>query len=123
MFLDAFWGVCEDRVVTVAMTRGAIVVLAAIVVGGCGGGEEQEQVFRPADATRIANVRPVMPGWTWPQNPEKPETGVISLGEAGHKWRDDNKLANLVALVFASAADAHERMAPLKRFLPRVGRE
>lgn len=41
----------------VAITRGAIAVLAAIVVGGCGGGEEQEQVFTPADATRIANVR------------------------------------------------------------------
>jgi hypothetical protein len=33
------------EVVTVAITRGAIAVVAAIVVGGCGGGEEQEQVF------------------------------------------------------------------------------
>jgi hypothetical protein len=55
----------------VAMTRGAIAVVAAIVVSGCGGGEEQEQAFTPADATRIASVRPVMPGWTWPRNPEK----------------------------------------------------
>jgi hypothetical protein len=124
--------------VTVAMTRGAIVVLAAIVVGGCGGGEEQEQAFRPADATRIANVRPVMPGWTWPQNPEKPVSSgsqtedqstnpllvelrrqtadIVSLREAGYKWRDDNKLANLTANVLASAAEAHELMAPFNAF-------
>ena len=118
------------------MTRGVIVVLAAIVVGVCGGGEEQEQVFRPADATRIANVRPVMPGWTWPQNPEKSEASgtedpstnpllvelrkqtadIVSLREAGHKWRDDNKLANLSANVLTSAADAHELMAPFNAF-------
>jgi hypothetical protein len=124
--------------VTAAMTRGAIVVLAAIVVGGCGGGEEQEKVFRPADATRIANVRPVMPGWTWPQNPEKPVSSgsqtedestnpllaelrrqtadIVSLREAGNKWRDNNKLANLVANVLASAAEAHELMAPFNAF-------
>jgi hypothetical protein len=120
------------------MTCGAIVVLAAIVAGGCGGGDEQEQVFRPADATRIANVRPLMPGWTWPQNPEKPVSSgsqtedqstdpldvelrrqtadIVSLGSAGHKWRDDNKLANLTANVLASAAEAHKLMAPFNAF-------
>jgi hypothetical protein len=122
----------------VAMARGAIAVVAAIVVGGCGGGEEQEQVFTPSDATRIANVRPVMPGWTWPQNPQKhgssgSQTGapptdpldvefkrqtadIVSLREAGNKWRDNNKLANLVANVLASAAEAHELMAPLNAY-------
>ena len=123
---------------TVAMTRGAIAVVAAIVVGGCGGAKEQEQVFTPADATRIANVRPVMPGWTWPQNPEKhvasgsqtedestnpllaelrrQTADIVSLREAGNKWRDNNKLANLVANVLASAAEAHELMAPFNAF-------
>jgi hypothetical protein len=122
----------------VAVTRGAIAVLAAIVVGGCGGGEEQEQVFTPADATRIANVRPVMPGWTWPKNPEKrgssgsqtegrstdpldvqlrrQTANIVSLGEAGNKWEDANKLANLYAQVVASAAEAHELMAPFNAF-------
>jgi hypothetical protein len=126
------------RVVTVAMSRGAVAVVAAIVVGGCAGGEEQEQVFTPADATRIANVRPVMPGWTWPQNPEKPVSSgsqtedqstnpllaelrrqtadIVSLREAGHKWRDSNKLANLVANVLASTAEAHKLMAPFNAF-------
>jgi hypothetical protein len=125
--------------VKVALTRSAIVVLAAIVVGGCGGGEEQEQVFTPADATRIASVRPVMPGWSWPQKPEKrsPDSekeaqadptdallvelrrqtaDIVSLREAGNKWRDGDKLANLVANVLASAAQAHELMAPFNAF-------
>jgi hypothetical protein len=121
---------------TAAMTRGAMAVVAAIVVGGCSGGKEQ--VFTPADATRIGNVRPVTPGWTWPQKPEKPVSSgsmtetqrhdsllvelrrqtadIVSLREAGHKWRDDNKLANLVVNVLASAAEAHELMAPLNAF-------
>jgi hypothetical protein len=123
---------------TVALTRGAIAVVAAIVAGGCSGGEEQEQVFTPADATRIANVRPVTPGWAWPQNPEKhassgsqPEAqstdpldvelkrqtaDIVSLGEEGNKWRDADKLANLYAQVVASAAEAHDLMAPFNAY-------
>jgi hypothetical protein len=124
----------------VAMTRGAIAVVAVIAVGGCGGGEEQKQVFMPADAARIANVRPVMPGWTWPQNPEKHGSGSVSsqkgaqssdsldvelrrqtadivvLGDAANEWQDANKLANLYARVVASAAEAHELMAPFNAY-------
>ena len=124
---------------TVAITRAAVAVLAAIVVGGCGGGKEQQQVFTPADATRIANVRPAMPGWTWPQNPEKHPLGepdetetpstdaldvklrkqtadIVSLGEAANKWEDPDKLANLYAQVFASAGEAHKLMAPFNAY-------
>jgi hypothetical protein len=119
------------------MTRGAIAVVAAIVVGGCGGGD-QEQVFTPADAARIANVRPVIPGWTWPRNPAKHVSSgsrgepqptdpldvelrrqtadIVSLGEEGNKWRDADKLANLYAQVVASAAEAHELMAPFNAY-------
>jgi hypothetical protein len=126
------------RVVTVAMTRTAIATFAAIVVGGCGGGEEQERVFTPADATRIANVRPVMPGWTWPKNPEKRTSSgtqteakptapvdielerqladIVFLGDAGNKWRDADKLANLSVQVVASAAEADEAMAAFNAF-------
>ena len=122
----------------VAITRGAIAVVAAIVVGGCSGGDEQEQVFTPADATRIANVRPVTPGWAWPQNPEKhassgsqreaPPTDpldvelrrqtadIVSLGDAANKWEDADKLANLDAQVFTSAGEAHELMAPFNAY-------
>jgi hypothetical protein len=125
--------------VIVAITRGAIVgVAAAIVVGGCRGGEEREQVFKPADAARIANVRPVMPGWTWPRNPEKPVSSdsrtkaqstdpllvelkrqtadIVSTGDAANKWKDADKLANLDAGVFASAGEAHKLMAPFNAF-------
>ena len=125
---------------TVATTRGAIAVVAAIVVGGCSGGEEPEQVFTPADATRIGNVRPATPGWTWPKNEDKREssdsqteaqpdpndtllvelkkqtTDLVEVGEGGSRWRDSDKLANLSVTVFRTASDAHELMAPLNAF-------
>jgi hypothetical protein len=117
----------------VAMTRGAIVVVAAITLSGCGGGKEHEGLFKPPDAARIANVRPAMPGWTWPEKPEKhvqsgPPTdpldvelakrteNLVSLREAANKWEDSNKLANLDAQVFASAAEAHKLLAPFNAY-------
>jgi hypothetical protein len=117
----------------VAITRGAIVVVAAIALSGCSGGEGHEQLFKPADASRIANVRPAMPGWTWPEKPEKhvpsgPPTdpldvelakrtkNLVSLKEAANKWEDANKLANLDAQVFASAAQAHKLLAPFNAY-------
>jgi hypothetical protein len=124
--------------VTLTMARGAIAVAAAITVGGCGGGEAQAPAFAPADAARIATVRPVRAGWTWPKNSQKhvwsgsqtdaqatdpldvglrrQTAGLVSLGGAANKWRDSDKLANLYAEVFASPADAHELMGPLNAY-------
>ena len=120
------------------MTRGAIALVAAILVGGCGGGEKDGRLFTPADATRIATVRPVMPGWTWPDAPKKhlssgsqnnaPSTDPLDvelrrqtaalalLGDAANKWEDAHKLANLDTQVFATAAEAHEVMAPFNAY-------
>jgi hypothetical protein len=121
------------------MTRSAVAVFAAIVAGGCGGGEQhQRQTFSAADAKRIANVRPAMPGWVWPKSPEKRDSSdssdgsestdpllvnlkrqtadVVDIAEAGNKWRDDNKLANLSVEVSASSADARKAMAALNVF-------
>jgi hypothetical protein len=117
----------------VAITRGAIAVVAAIALSGCNGGEEQEQLFKPAEATRIANIRPAMPGWTWPEKPEKHVPSgrptdpldvelaartekLVSLGDAANKWEDANKLANLDAQVLASATEAHKLMAPFNAY-------
>ena len=92
-----------------------------------------------ADATRIASVRPVTAGWTWPQTPEKraerPPTKteasdplLVELrketahlveadnGEADNRWEDENKLANLSVAVWATASDAQKYMAPLNAF-------
>lgn len=75
-----------------------------------------------------------MPGWTWPQNPEKkPGTSahstdpldvelrrrtanIDSLGDAANKWRDADKLANLDARVLASPTGAHKLMAPFNAY-------
>jgi hypothetical protein len=126
------------------MTRSAIAVVAAIVVGGCGGGGEgQERVFASADATRIATVRPVMPGWTWPQHPEKHVSSgsqaelhstdpldvelrrqtadIVSLGGAANHWRDTHKLANLYVQVLANALEAHKLMAPFNAYSRAFG--
>jgi hypothetical protein len=111
----------------------ASTVVTAIVLSGCSGGEEQKQVFTAADATQIADVRPVAPGWVWPRNPEKPESSgssgksdasdplwielkrqtadVADIADAAHQWRDDDKLASLVVGVVGSSSDARTNMA------------
>lgn len=123
----------------VAMTRGAITVVAAIAVGGCGGDEGKEQVFTAADAVRIASVRPARPGWSWPKNPKKHVSSggsttetestdpldvelmrqtadIVSIGTATTTWKDADKLAHLYTQVFARAASAHKLMAPLNAY-------
>jgi hypothetical protein len=98
-------------------------------VAGCGGGEPAH--FTTADARRLANVRPVTPGWSpWPQRPEKRPRSDSSPEEAAAKdpiyaayrrrtaeieqqegsdnrWVDDDKLGHLVVQPFGTAADAH----------------
>ena len=119
--------------------HGIAVIAVATVLSGCSGGEDREQVFARADASRIANVRPVSPGWTWPQTPDKPretpltktqasypllvelrkETAQLvesAHGEASHTWEDENKLANLSVSVWATASDAQKFMAPFNAF-------
>jgi hypothetical protein len=41
---------------------------------------------------------------------------IVFLGDAANKWRDADKLANLDAQVVASAAEAHELMAPFNAY-------
>jgi hypothetical protein len=122
--------------VSFATSGAAIAIFAAMFICGCGGRTE-EQAFTPADAKRIANVRPETPGWTWPQHPEKrPSAGspegpptdrldvrlkrqtaaIVPRGDAGNKWEDANKLANLSVQVLPTSAKAHELMAPFNAY-------
>jgi hypothetical protein len=117
--------------------HGIAVIAVAAALSGCSGGEEQEQVFAAADAMRIANVRPVSPGWTWPQTPEKHRDKPLTKAQAndsllvelrketaklresagaGNRWEDENKLANLSLSVWATASDAQKFMAPFNAF-------
>jgi hypothetical protein len=116
-----------------------VAVIAALLVAGCGGSDAQESSFESADAARLASVSPVAPSWTWPADPEEPSSSTPSadsdpppdplltalnqqtaaldiVTEEGHKWRDDDKLGNLVAQVYASASDARTGIAALNAF-------
>ena len=113
---------------------GVAASLVAVALAGCGGSSEPSGLYDAADVERLANVAPRTPGWApWPQKPEpeKPMSGespeevaardpiyaeyrrrTADLEEhddwgAGNKWRDDDKLGNLVVGVFDTAADAH----------------
>ena len=126
-------------VVTVAMTRGAIAVVAAVLGAGCSGGDERKQIFTGADAARIANVRPARLGWSWPENPKRHMSSggsttktkstdpldvelmrqtadIVSIGAATTTWEDADKLAHLYTQVFARAASAHKLMAPFNAY-------
>lgn len=99
-------------------------VVAATLVGGCSGGEGQEQkrAFSAADAKRIASARPATPGWPpWPQDPIG--TSAPDGSEVGNKWKDDDKLANLVAQVWGSVAKAHEWMPDFNAFSRKWGEQ
>lgn len=119
-------------------SHGVVCVIAALLVGGCGGSGEQERSFETADAVRLASVSPVTPGWTWPADPEKPSSSsppadvdatdplltalkqqtadLEDVAEEGSQWRDEEKLGNLVAQVYATASDARTGMAALNSF-------
>jgi hypothetical protein len=108
--------------------------LVAITLAGCSGGSgEPSGVYKTADVERLANVAPRTPGWPpWPQKPEPQQRSSESPEEAaardpiyaaarrktagievqddwesGNKWKDDDKVANLVVGVFDNPADAH----------------
>lgn len=119
-----------------ALLAGSSVLLAA-GVAGCGGGEPEH--FTAADARRLANVRPVTPGWSpWPQHPEKqarsdssPEElaakdpiyaayrqsldGIREGPEESNSWRDDDKLGSLTVQVFDTPANAQTGFAALNQ--------
>jgi hypothetical protein len=124
--------------------RGATLVaaLAIVALAGCAGDSpEAPQTFTAADVQRIANVQPATTGWEWPTEPsvsdpyadedEDPQTPATDplvaelvealddldfVGDAGNKWQDDEKLANLAVELWRTEDDAHSAMEPLRAF-------
>ena len=47
------------------VTRSVVALVVTLGVAGCSGGSEQEQVFTAADDKRLAEIRPVTPGWAY----------------------------------------------------------
>src|SRR5690349_669573 len=120
--------------VTTLRYRGIATSLVAIAFAGCSGENEPGGTYKAADAARLASVAPRTPGWPpWPRQPEpkKPSTGesVEEVAardpilaeyrrrtaqiqqpdgwDSSNRWRDEDKLANLVVQVFDTATDAH----------------
>lgn len=110
-----------------------IAVLAATSLAGCGGSDEADAGYSGADARRLTQIAPVTPGWpAWPDRPAKKQPSKVTLeevidrdplfaayhrrvsklagdldaGDAGNRWEDENKLANLTVGTYANATDA-----------------
>jgi hypothetical protein len=96
-------------------SRGVVAVVAAApVISGCAAGQEQERLFGVADAARPQlDPRP-------PRDPLlamlEQQTAGLDPTKNGNRWRDDDKLGNLMAQVCASASDARTGMAALNTF-------
>jgi hypothetical protein len=119
--------------VTASGWSGIAASVVAITLTGCGGGEEPSGTYKGADVERLAKMGPRTPGWSpWPQpEPKQPSSGESpedvaardpiyaeyrrSTAElqrsddwgSANKWRDEDKLANLVVEVLETSADAH----------------
>jgi hypothetical protein len=101
-----------------AAGRGAAVVAVASLAAGCGGGGSN--AFTLSDAKRLAGVRPVAPGWTWPSTAD--ESGVHG-STALSEWEDDEKLAHVDVSLYGSASSAHDAMAAFKALSRRYARQ
>jgi hypothetical protein len=116
-----------------------MVALAAMaVVAGCGA-ESKEQTFSAGDLRRVGAVRPMTPGWGWPQDPISPVSETRDHGDAtatdplqaaldrrlrdagvvrseGRTWQDSTKLGHTAAFLFGSASGAHTALAAVRVF-------
>jgi hypothetical protein len=119
--------------VTTTRWAGLAAFVAAVALAGCGGEDEPNAAYTTADVERLAALAPRTPGWPpWPEAPE-PKQGFTESAEevaardpiyaeyrrrtadiesrddwgSGNKWKDDDKLANLVVGVYDTATDAH----------------
>jgi hypothetical protein len=103
--------------------------LAATIAAGCAG--EGEAGYSLSDARQLANLRPIVPPWTWrPEDKKSANSGasakgdplldrfrretkaLVDLGDAGGEWMDTDKLAHIDVAVYKTSADAHRAFAP-----------
>lgn len=100
-----------------AAVRGAAVLAVGLLATGCGGGESK--AFKLSDAKRIAGVRPVAPGWTWPSTADESE---VHGSTAWSEWEDGDKLAHVDVGLYRSDSAAHEAMAAFNALSRRYAR-
>jgi hypothetical protein len=100
-----------------APVRGAAVVAVALLAAGCGG---ESKALKLSDAERIAGVRPVTPGWTWPSTADESE---VQGSTAWSEWEDDDKLAHVDVGLYRSDSAAHDAMAAFNALSRRYARQ
>jgi hypothetical protein len=101
-----------------AAVRGVGVVVVAILAAGCGGGGAR--AFKLSDAKRIAGVRPVAPGLTWPSTADESEVDDDTVWS---EWEDDDKLAHVDVGLYHSASAAHGAIATFNALSRRYARQ
>jgi hypothetical protein len=124
------------------ISRYAVVALAvAAVVAGCGA-DSKEQTFSARDLRRVGAVRPMTPGWGWPQDPISPISETREHEDAtttdplhaaldrrladagfvrseGQTWQDSTKLGHTAVFLFESASGAQTGLAAVRVFARR----
>jgi hypothetical protein len=123
------------------MTGLGVALAVVAIVAGCGGDSSPEAFSSEDVVRRAAMVPPTSPDWNWPGTPtssqpysedeggDPPPTsdpllvklyraaeGLDLIGDAGSRWQDASKLANLSVELWSSAADAHASMPAAREF-------
>jgi hypothetical protein len=91
------------------VTRRGLMALGIVALAaGCGAAHEQ--MLSASDLRRMTTVRPMPPGWNWPQRPthEKQITGPCD----GWRWQDAEKLGVTYACLVDSETGAHKDVEP-----------
>jgi hypothetical protein len=120
------------------ITSGVVSLAVAAVVAGCGA-DSKESTLSPRDLRRVGTVRPMTPGWGWPQDPVSPASEAedhrattrpdplqVALDRRlknagfvrskGWTWEDETKLGHIAASVFESTSGAHRGLAGVRVF-------
>jgi hypothetical protein len=94
------------------LTRHGLVFAIVAVAAGCGA--NSKQTLSAGDLRRIAAVRPMMAGWTWPQKPIHERRTTESCD--GWRWQDEHKLGVTYACLAESETAAHRGLAGARAF-------
>jgi hypothetical protein len=97
-----------------SLTRRGLVGIAVVALAAGCGVSAKEQTPSAGDLRRIATVRPMSPGWVWPQKPVHERLTGDSCD--GWRWQDEHKLGVTSACLADSETEAHKDLARARAF-------